>query len=189
MAVSKEQLHSTGDFEQFIALPQNAARLFELINGEIVEKVPTQRHGVITVNISTEFKIHVKRTGSGRIVVEVRHRMPGDKHNDRLPDVAYYADASRPSIDQGPVPYMPDLAVEIQSPGQAPRELREKASYYLRNGSKIVWIVFPQSQTIEVCMLNEDAGLEIETKGMNDTLNGGSLLTDFSVAVNDIFAE
>src|SRR5215831_15924519 len=110
MAVSREKLYTVEEFEDYIARPENKDRLLELINGEIAEKVPTQRHGEIAVNISTEIKLYVKRTGAGRVVVEVRHRIPGDEHNDRLPDIAYYADGSKPSIKQGPVPYMPDLA-------------------------------------------------------------------------------
>ena len=42
MAVERKL--TVADFDAFIAKPENVDRLFELINGEIVEKVPTQRH-------------------------------------------------------------------------------------------------------------------------------------------------
>jgi Uma2 family endonuclease len=56
MVVPQEKLYTVDEFETFIARPEHADRLFELINGEIVEKMPTQRHGVVTVNISAELK-------------------------------------------------------------------------------------------------------------------------------------
>ena len=39
------------EFEQFLALPENRDHSFELIHGEIVEKVPTEEHGLIAGNI------------------------------------------------------------------------------------------------------------------------------------------
>ena len=39
------------EFEQFLALLENGDRSFELIHGEIVEKVPTEEHGLIAANI------------------------------------------------------------------------------------------------------------------------------------------
>jgi hypothetical protein len=139
MAIPQQQkLYTVSEFEDFIARLENADRRFELINGEIVEKVPTQRHGVITVNISSELKQYVKRTGHGRVAFEVRHQLPGDEQNAPLPDVEYYVDASQPSIDEGAVPHMPDLCVEVQSPKDQPKEMRDKADYYLANGTKQV---------------------------------------------------
>jgi Uma2 family endonuclease len=56
MAV-QERFHTLPEFEVFIARPENADRLFELINGEIVEKLPTREHGIIAGNIITDFNI------------------------------------------------------------------------------------------------------------------------------------
>ncbi|MEO8393156.1 MAG: Uma2 family endonuclease [Chloroflexota bacterium] len=50
MAIQK-QLYTIEDFEQFITQPENRDRRFELINGEIVEKMPTESHGIIAGNI------------------------------------------------------------------------------------------------------------------------------------------
>jgi len=41
MLVAKK-LYTFDEFEAYMSQPQNTDRLFELINGEIVEKVPTQ---------------------------------------------------------------------------------------------------------------------------------------------------
>ena len=73
-------------FEQFELLPENADRLFELINGEIVEKVPTEEHGIIVLNIAAPVREWVRQYKRGRVGVEIRHNRPGDRHNARLPD-------------------------------------------------------------------------------------------------------
>ena len=39
---------------------------------------------------------------------------------------------------------MPDLAVEIQSPGNTLAELRRKAALYLTKGTELVWLVLPE---------------------------------------------
>ncbi|MBI5670147.1 MAG: Uma2 family endonuclease [Chloroflexi bacterium] len=123
----REHLVTVDAFEGFIARPENRDRLFELVNGEIIEKRPTEEHGVVTGNIYFAIRLSVEVTGVGRVVVEVCHRVPGDPHNDRVPDVAYYADASRPVVKQGPVLQMPDLVVEVKSPRDTCKAMRDKA--------------------------------------------------------------
>ena len=47
----KTRLHTVDEFDEFVARPENRDRLFELINGEIVEKVPTQTRGFIITSV------------------------------------------------------------------------------------------------------------------------------------------
>lgn len=78
---------------------------------------------------------------------------------------------------------MPDLAIEIQSPGQSDKLMSDKADYYLANGTRMVWIIY-KKRIVEVRtqddrqLLNED-----------DILDGGDLLPGFSVAVKDVFRQ
>jgi len=179
----KSKLYTVDEFEQFIARPENSDRYFELINGEIVEKVPTELHGYISVNVTTELRIWIKKTGKGRVVVEVRHQNPGDRYNARQPDISYYADASRPIVEKGAVYQMPDLAIEIKSPDDSYKKLREKADYYLEHGTKVVWLIYPEKRWVEVLTL---ADFHIARAG--EILDGGDLLPGFSMKVDDIFA-
>ena len=52
----KEKEITVEEFEQFLRLPEYQGRLFELINGEIVEKMPTEEHGTIVLNIGSAIK-------------------------------------------------------------------------------------------------------------------------------------
>lgn len=186
MALQKNiNLKTISDFEEFIALPENADRRFELVDGEIVENVSPEEHSLIAGNIYTALRNHVKPKKLGRVAFEVRRRMPDDDHNARLPDVEFTSAARLlPVVKKGAVPQMPDLAVEIKSPDDTYISLRERALYYLKNGSQIVWLVFPDRQEIEV-----HTPESVQTLGVDDALDGGVLLPGFSMAVVEVFEE
>ncbi|NWG17273.1 MAG: Uma2 family endonuclease, partial [Chloroflexi bacterium] len=76
-----------------------------------------------------------------------------------------------------------DLAVEVKSPTDSKRELRQKAEAYLRFGTKIVWLVFPDEQRVEVYVPDDD----VREFDMNGTLDGGEVLPGFALPVSQIF--
>jgi len=182
MAVEK-QLTTLEEFERFIAQPENRGYSFELINGEIIKKMPTEEHGVIAGIIVTEFNIYLRTNPIGRAGVEVRHRIPEDRQNDLIPDVSFISTERALALTKkGAVPLMPDLVVEIKSPDDRNLEMREKALYYLKNGSRIVWLVFPAKQQVEV--YTEDS---VQVFGVDDTLDGGEVLPGFSLDLSTLF--
>lgn len=176
--------HTVEEFDEFLERPENAQRLFELINGEIIEKVPTQQHGLIALNIGGELRAYAKQTKNGRPGVEVRHQAVDDDINSRLPDVSYTR-TREPLVEQGSVPGMPDLAVEIKSPNDTINEMRQTAMYYLENGSRLVWLVYPNHRLIEVYRADAD----VEILNESQTLSGYEILPGFELAVSEVFAD
>lgn len=179
-------LRTVEEFEQFADSPENKERLLELIHGEIVEKAPTEEHGVIAVTIAAFLKNYAAPRKWGRVGVEIWHRTPNDKYNVRMPDVSFRR-TTDPIVKKGAVLQMPDLAVEIQSPDDKEREMREKAHYYLQNGASLVWLVYPQQQTVEVCRLDEKGTMDVTTLDKAGVLDGGLLLPELTISVNAIF--
>jgi Uma2 family endonuclease len=90
------KLFTVTEFETFLAFPENCGRSFELIHGKIIEKVPTEEHGLIAANICGFLWQYARQSGCGRAVTEVRIRMPDDEYNSRQPDLAFFADTTRP---------------------------------------------------------------------------------------------
>lgn len=174
--------YTVEQFERFLAQPENADRLFELVDGEIVEKMVTQEHGILAGNFVTELNLFLRDHPLGRVSVETRHRFAGDRDNDRLPDVSYIADLSKPVVRKGAVLSLPDLAVEIKSPDDGFKQMRAKARYYLAHGTALVWLVFPEQRVIEVYTPDDEFVL-----GEDETLTGGDLLPGFAVPVRDLF--
>lgn len=168
------------EFEDFLASHREG--LFELIEGEIIEKMVTEEHGGIAVNISAAIHSYLKKNKVGIVAVEARHQPIGDKHNDRLPDVSFRrTNAER--VKKGAVQGMPDLAIEIKSPDDSNKQMRATADFYLKNGCKMVWLVFPEKQFVEV---HQPSG-DYETYTAGDIISGGEVLPDFSITVDEIF--
>ena len=179
----QSQLYTVDEFERLLEQPENSDRLLELIDGEIVEKMPTEEHGIVVLKIGSRLLIFVDLTKIGRVGVEIRHRNPEDNYNDRLPDISFTADTTTPVVTKGAVLRFPDLAVEVKSPSDSYRQMREKAAYYLANGTKMVWLVYPEKRIIEV--YRADGEIQILTE--DDMLDGGDVLPGFSMSVSDIF--
>jgi Uma2 family endonuclease len=179
--------HKTGvgytEFEAYAQQPRNAERLLELINGEIVEKVPTEEHGEVVLNVAGALRPFVRAHKFGKVSTEALHRIPGDDKNAVLPDVSFRSGQNLPSVRQGAVSTMPDLAVEVQSPSQSDAFMAEKAAYYLANGTRMVWLVFPGKRTVEV----HQPGQNVIVLTADDSLDGGAVLPGFSLPVSEVF--
>ena len=73
-AVSPIGLVTADEFEIFVDLPENRERLLELINGAIVEKMPTEEHNLIGHNIDFALGTYNRQHKLGRVGFEVRQQ-------------------------------------------------------------------------------------------------------------------
>ncbi len=168
--------------DEFLRIASQTDKKLELIDGVIVEMSPTEYHGLIAARIAARLLPFVEARKLGRVSVEVSHRSPVDDANVRLPDVSYIsAEHGLDVVRRGPVMQMPDLAVEIQSPDDDKAAMRRKVAYYLANSSRMVWLVFPDDQTVEVHTPDADP------RTVTDTVDGGTLLPGFSLPLRVVF--
>ena len=86
-----------------------------------------------------------------------------------------------------PIPFAPDLAVEVVSPSQDAAEMAAKAWRYLRGGTRLVWVVWPQHAQIDVWHPDTLDG-PVATLSSGDVLNGEDLIPGFSYPIHDFFA-
>jgi len=181
MAIA-DQKTTIQDFEAFVA--KHTDSLFELIHGEIVKKMVTEEHGVIVGTIVVEIGIYLKSNPIGRLGVEISHRSPNDEFNERLPDISFRKIVNGEEIvRQGAVKSMPDLAVEVKSPTNTYKQLREKADFYLDNGCQMVWLIYPDKKMVEV--YHSDADIDILMA--DEMLLGYDVLPNFELPVREIF--
>jgi Uma2 family endonuclease len=178
-----QQAYTVQEFEDFVAQPENAEWHFELIDGEIVKKMPTMLHAFITALLTGALLNFLQQNPIGRVLVEARYRLPGDERHDLIPDLSFVS-KEKPLVSKGAAPFMPDLAVEVQSPGQSDKFMADKADYYLAKGVRMVWLVYPEKRIVEV-LTPDDRHLLNDA----DTLEGGDVLPGFSLPIRDIFAE
>jgi Uma2 family endonuclease len=171
------------EFEAHIALPENHDRRLELVNGEIEEKMASQGHNRLSRNLFRVLDQYAQANDLGEVEYETSFHAPGDDDNFRIPDLAFTVKARLLAVvEQGPVPQIPDICIEIQSPDDYPLEMRAKASYYLANGAQEVWLFFTKRPRVEVMYPDGDS----EFYRLGDILTS-PLLPGLGIVLADIF--
>ena len=145
----------------------------------IVEKMPTKEHAFLALLLGAEIYKYLEANPIGRAGVEARYLL--DEHNSYIPDVSFLSNERLAESDDAT--QMPDLAVEIASPNDRRLQMRHKAQTYLQHGVRMVWLVFPDQQQIEVYTADDTQTLKLA-----DTLDGGAVLPGFTLALSRIFA-
>ncbi|MHB8627916.1 MAG: Uma2 family endonuclease [Aggregatilineales bacterium] len=184
--VTQQRLYTVAKFEAIEALTENSERRLELVNGVISEKRGyTQLNGAIVSTICEHIYSFLKQHALGRSYISASYHSPGDGRNVRQPRLSYVNDLSREVVEKGSASYMPDLAIEVKSPDDTYDQMREKADYYLKNGSKLVWLFYPEKRLVET--RSAKTGTDILT--IDDTLDGGDILPDFKLLIKTVFAD
>jgi Uma2 family endonuclease len=168
----------------------------ELIHGAIKMMSPAPRpiHSELDVNLSWCLKSIVKKN-KGKCKVysapfDVRFPKQDEIADDKIdtvvqPDLCVVCDLSK--LDGGGCCGAPDLIVEILSPSSLKRDMHEKFALYEEHGVREYWIVQPESQALNVYLLQEngkyDEGTLYEFEGKVPV----HIFDDYLIDLNDIF--
>lgn len=176
-----DQLLTVEAFDALMSQPPYRDQHYELVDGCLVEKaMPTEEHSdIVGVFYRTLFD-YLARTKLGRVVTEARYKM--GERDARQPDVAVRL-SDAPRSTRGSAPYIPDLIVEVQSPDDTIKSLRERATFYLAVGVKVVVLVLTAKRLIIVLTPDDE---QIYT--LDETLTLG-LLPEFALPVRDVFKD
>ena len=159
----------------------------ELIRGVLHETMATgQKHGWIVSKLVALLMSFILPERLGTVVTsDSGIWLERDPDTVREPDIAFTRAERLPP--GGPVDgyseAVPDLVVEIVSPNDRPGEVTEKTAMWLSFGVRLVWLVRPDSRTIEV----HRSGGEVETLGEGDALDGLDVLPGFRCDVAAVF--
>ena len=173
--------------EDLYVLPGDARR-YELVRGQLrVAEPPGLRHGVISALIAARLLAHVQPRRLGTVAVESGYVLQRGPDTVRGPDVTFLAAERQPPAERAHrfVEGAPDLAVEVVSPGDRPSEIAEKVDEYLASGTRLVWVIYPDTRRIAV----HDGGRATRLLRVADTLDGGDVLPGFACPVAELFPE
>ena len=165
--------------EEFLTFAdQHDDKRFDFIDGEMVEVSPKAIHGGIQSTFAIKFGIYLEHqpdlSKTYKVYTEVLHVLGGKK---MMPDVCINTRTTEDYFNE----VAPLVAVEIRSDSQSKAAQRRKALAYSDNGVKLSILVFP-GEGLEVYQ----AGHDVQQLTYGATLDGGDVLPDFSVAVDEL---
>jgi Uma2 family endonuclease len=169
------------------ALDAHENQACELVDGVLVEKAMGALESLLAMALGDYLRAFVRPRRLGFVLGPdgTLRLFPGLV---RIPDVSFVswqrAGDRRPPKD--PIPDLaPDLAVEILSQGNTPKEMARKRQEYFAAGVRLLWIVDPGARTVTV-FTGPDRSQTLDT---TQTLDGGDVLPGFHLALSDFFAE
>ncbi len=183
-----ERLHTV---EELLALGSEAR--IEVIEGEIVEMSPVGGlHHFIAGNIYDELRSFTRKHNLGFVFMDgllyLLHKEDKGIRGAQVPDVSFIrgVDIIATWQMEQPYPGAPTLAVEVMSPDDRIEEVLLRVRRYLHAGSDQVWLVFPREK--ELHQYFRESRAQVQVYQIDDVLDGGALLPDFTLRMRDVFA-
>ena len=180
-------------FEEFERLPDDGKH-YELVQGRLLRMPPPGgQHAKIAAKLLAALLTFVEQSNlGGDVLGEMGFRLhvPGKLELTELePDLSYVRAGRAPAPDSPEYPkawsLAPDLVVEIASPDQYRPEMAEKARQYLAAGVRLVWMIWPKRQQIDVWRPEYDT--PVDTLALNEALDGLDVLPGFSYPLSKLF--
>lgn len=177
--------YSVKEFERFLADSADSDRLYELIDGAIIEKSGYTDEcsfiaGLLLYRLS-QFAI----TNGLRLPGPSRSfQLLDSDYQVRTPNISMIVDPSVPLSTERTMAYVPELVAEVKTPDDSIDGLREKAKFYIASRVRLVWLVFPRQKIVEVYRPEQHT----EMLTASDTLEGYDVLPGFSLPIADLFA-
>ncbi len=179
-----DPLPGTATEDDVIRLNDHGNHLCELVDGTLVEKTMGREESAIAARIVYLLSAFVMARRLG--VVTGADGMIRILGRVRIPDVAFVSWDRLPErrLPGKPIPDLtPDLAVEVLSDSNTPREMANKLREYFAAGTRLVWYVNPRTRSVEVFTSPESSVRLAE----RDVLSGGEVLAGFEVRVAELF--
>jgi Uma2 family endonuclease len=177
----------TATEEDVVALEARDNRLFELVDGVLVEKAMGFYESYLAMRLAQFLLAFVEQHDLG-IVAGADGMLRLAPGLVRIPDVSFVSWDKLPQrqIPRQPIPDLaPDLVVEVLSEGNTPREMDQKLLEYFSAGVRLVWYVLPDLQQVHVYTAPDQR--QIITA--DHTLHGGEVLPGFTLPVHRLFDE
>lgn len=147
--------------------------------------MPSLEHGAIGIRLGRYLDACVEENSLGLVCnSQTTFRFIGDKPT-RLPDLSFVSRDRLPQrIDQN-ADFSPDLIVEVLSRGDDVSEIDKKILQYQRSGVRLIWVIHPVIQAIDVYRLQD--GLKLQRLLIDDELDGEDVVPGFRLKISRLF--
>jgi Uma2 family endonuclease len=170
--------------DEFARLPDDDFK-YELVSGVVHRMSPVgSLHGFVAARLIVALTLWSEQHQTGAVMTETGFVLETGPDTVLAPDVSFVRGERIPA---GGLPLSfwrgaPDLAVEVLSPDDRPRDVAAKVRTYLTHGVSLVWVIDPSSRTITV----HGASAPL-TLTRDHVLDGGDVLPGFEVPVGGLF--
>ncbi len=139
-------------YQDYVLLPDDGKR-YEILDGDLyVTPSPTARHQKISRNLFLSLAQHVQTHGLGEVFYAPLDVILAED-SIAQPDILFISNERLPIVRDW-VHGAPDLVIEILSPGTRERDRTLKRHLYARHGVRELWLVDPETKTVEVHSLD-----------------------------------
>jgi len=186
--VRMNPLPGTATVRDVVRLRETSRRLYELVDGTLVEKIMGAKESFVAGEVLTLMKNWNRANGNLGMVLGPDGMVKLMKKLVRIPDVSFTNWDRVPGrvVPDEPVPDLaPDLAVEVLSEGNTREEMERKLKEYFLSEVQLVWFIDPRKRVVQVYTSPDD----VNTLREGDTLDGGDVLPHFSVEVSALFEQ
>ncbi|HUP77130.1 MAG TPA: Uma2 family endonuclease [Pirellula sp.] len=183
--VRSEPAPGAATVEDVVRLRNDERRLYELLDGTLVEKAIGWQESLLTGillqwlnNNLDQHRIGVATGPDGLM------RLFGD--TVRGPDVAFVAWSRMPGgrIPEDPIPdLVTNFVIEVISVGNTYGEMSRKRREYFHAGVELLWMVDHRSRTVTVFRTTQDATVI----GEGQNVDAGNVLPGWQINIGDLF--
>ncbi len=159
------QLDPNGTYSYADYLKWQFQERIELLRGKIfpMTPAPSIRHQTVSNNLSglffNYFRYNDCRQFAAPFDVRLYNKKKSARANQEIftvvqPDLCVVCDSVKLKDNQS-CNGAPDLVVEILSPGNTKREMKDKFELYEEAGVREYWLVHPLDESVQIYVLNE----------------------------------
>ncbi|MCX6021057.1 MAG: Uma2 family endonuclease [Chloroflexi bacterium] len=173
--------------EEMEKLPRDGRR-YELLDGVLHEMAPTnETHDRTRTFVTIVFAEFILPRELGWLMTgDTGYYLRRNPDRLRAPDLSFKSNErlGTGGRSRGYSDVLPDLVVEIVSPGDTAAEVEEKALEWLNGGVRLVLVVYPSTRSVVAYRGPSDLRRYAE----GDTLDAEPVLPGFSCPVARLFA-
>ncbi len=195
MEVKEPNADYSGSYTYADYLKWTIDERLELIKGKIfrMSPAPATRHQKVAVHLTSKLFNFLENLPCQVFVApfDVRFPIKSKKNEDVTtvlqPDLCVVCDPDK--LDERGCIGAPDIVVEILSPSNNKKELKNKYEVYEESGVKEYWIISPQDNTFFVYLLNDAGGFVPQRILVEGDVFKSPVLTGFELNIGDIFKQ
>jgi Uma2 family endonuclease len=183
--IRMDPLPGTATEKDVLEVERRENRLCELVRGVLVEKTTGHYESRVAVALIYFLESFLDHADLG-IVYGADGTLRLMPQLVRIPDVSFVSWEKLPDreLPAEPIPdLVPDLAIEVLSEGNTPREMQLKLNEYFSVGVRLVWFIDPAKHTASVCTSRSKK----RQIGPDGVLDGATVLPGFRLSLEELF--